>query len=126
MSRETLLRSCYLANAALLIAHEIDSAYWREWELFGLDGGIGGFVLAHVPLALAIVWGYGALTTGRRAGLWMSALLALGGLAAGLIHGTFLYLGHPQFRTPVSVGVIAATVFVSLVQSWVVPRALRR
>jgi len=24
----------YLANTALLIAHEIDSAYWKEWELF--------------------------------------------------------------------------------------------
>ena len=30
----------YLANTALLIAHEIDSAYWKEWELFHLPGGI--------------------------------------------------------------------------------------
>jgi hypothetical protein len=24
----------YLTNAVLLINHEIDSAYWKEWELF--------------------------------------------------------------------------------------------
>jgi hypothetical protein len=51
----TLLRRLYLANAAFLIADEIDSAYWHEWDLFGLGGGIGGFVLLHVPLAVAIL-----------------------------------------------------------------------
>ncbi|MHA1463081.1 MAG: DUF6713 family protein, partial [Candidatus Heimdallarchaeota archaeon] len=24
----------YMVNAVLLILHEIDSAYWKEWELF--------------------------------------------------------------------------------------------
>jgi hypothetical protein len=26
----------YLTNAVLLINHEIDSAYWKEWEIFKL------------------------------------------------------------------------------------------
>lgn len=30
----------YLLNAALLITHEIDSAYWHELEPFGIRGGI--------------------------------------------------------------------------------------
>ena len=33
-----LLVWLYLTNAVLLINHEIDSAYWKEWELFKLPG----------------------------------------------------------------------------------------
>ena len=28
----------YLADLTLLVVHEIDSAYWKEWELFHLPG----------------------------------------------------------------------------------------
>lgn len=34
-------------NAALLVTHEIDAAYWKEWELFGLPGTEGGFLVLH-------------------------------------------------------------------------------
>ena len=29
----------YFVNSVLLIVHEIDSAYWEEWNLFRLPGG---------------------------------------------------------------------------------------
>jgi|GEM_PF-228517 hypothetical protein len=126
MSNHTVLCRLYLANTAFLIAHEIDSAYWHEWNLFGLGGGIGAFVLLHVPLAAAVLWGFGALRTGARSGLWMSILLAVAGLSAGAIHGAFLLSGRPEFRTPVSIGVIAVTALLSLIQMWAAARALRR
>jgi hypothetical protein len=34
----------YLTNATLLCVHEIDSAYWHEWSLFGIPGGIQLFL----------------------------------------------------------------------------------
>ena len=37
---EDILFWVYLANAVLLIVHEIGSAYWKEWDLFRLPGGI--------------------------------------------------------------------------------------
>jgi hypothetical protein len=40
-----LLLWLYLVNAVLLINHEIDSAYWKEWELFKLPGSISGFLI---------------------------------------------------------------------------------
>jgi hypothetical protein len=126
MPNHIALCRLYLANAAFLIAHEIDSAYWHEWDLFGLAGGIGAFVLLHVPLAAAVLWGFGALRTGARSGLWMSVLLATVGLSAGAIHGAFLLSGRPEFRTPVSIGVIAVTALLSLIQMWTAARALRR
>jgi hypothetical protein len=121
----TTLRRLYALNAALLLAHEIDSAFWHEWELFGLGGGIGAFVLMHVPLVLGIFWGFERLVSGTRAGLWMSAVLALAGLAAGAIHSCFLLAGNTAFRHPVSIGVLAATVLVSIPQLVLALRALR-
>jgi hypothetical protein len=46
-----------LTNSVLLINHEIDSAYWKEWELFRLPGGIAGFLLIHFPLLFLILYG---------------------------------------------------------------------
>ena len=51
------LRWVYLANAVLLILHEIDSAYWREWELFRIPGGIALFLALHVPLLSVVLLG---------------------------------------------------------------------
>ncbi len=115
----------YALNAAILVAHEIDSAYWREWEMFGLGGGIGGFVLSHVPLVLVVLWGFERLLASARAGLWTSLLLSLAGLGGAAIHSAFLLAGHPEFRHPVSLGVLAATAVVSLPQLVLTALALR-
>ena len=40
----------YLVNVVLLILHEKDSTYWKEWNLFHLPGGLTGFLLIHFPL----------------------------------------------------------------------------
>jgi len=45
----------YLINAILLINHEIDSAFWKEWELFKLLGGIGGFLILHFPIRTVLI-----------------------------------------------------------------------
>ena len=44
-----LLFWLYIVNLTLLILHEMDSAYWKEWQLFHLPGGVGGFLLIHLP-----------------------------------------------------------------------------
>ncbi|MGD0589579.1 MAG: DUF6713 family protein [Bacteroidota bacterium] len=31
-----------MLNLTLLIIHEIDSTFWKEWNLFRLPGGIQG------------------------------------------------------------------------------------
>jgi len=54
---EKILFWIYLANAVLLISHEIDSAYWKEWDLFKLPGGITGFLIIHFPLLFFILYG---------------------------------------------------------------------
>ena len=99
----------YWLTASLLIVHEIDSAYWREWELFGLPGGIAGFLAIHVALALLVLWGYERVIARARSGVWMSLAVGAGGVATAVIHGAFLARGALEFRTPASIVVIAAT-----------------
>ncbi len=121
-----MLRKLYLVNAALLTVHEIDSAYWREWELFHLPGGSSAFLALHVPVVVLVLWGYGQLLSGSQAGLWMSVALACAGVLALLIHGSFLLLGRPEFRTAASLAALAAAGLVSFVQLGVAVGTWRR
>ena len=121
-----MLEKTYLASATLLVVHEIDSAYWREWELFHLPGGLTGFLALHLPLVLLVFWGYGQVLAGSRAGLWLSLALAAAGAFALLVHGWFLLQGRPEFRTPASIAVLVAAGLVSALQATLVTGALRR
>jgi hypothetical protein len=112
-----LLRALYVWNAALLVAHEVDAAHWREWELFRLPGGEGAFVAIHVVLAAAVLWGYGRLAAGAESGLVASIVLAAAGALATAIHGGLLAAGRPEFRTPASLAVLAATGVLSVLQA---------
>jgi len=106
----------YLVNAVLLIDHEIDSAYWKEWDLFGLKGGVGGFLLLHIPLLGTILYGLVLVAQRTIAGLILSLLLCFGGLFAFSIHTYFLRRGHAEFKAPVSQLLLVGTLVVSLVQ----------
>jgi hypothetical protein len=76
-----------VANAVLLINHEINSAYWQEWELFHLPVGLTGFLLVHFPLLLLALSGLVLVSQQRPAGLVASLLLSLGGIF-GCISGS--------------------------------------
>ena len=106
----------YLINAVILINHEIDSAYWKEWELFRLPGGIAGFLLLHFPLLFIILYGLVLLDRGTTAGLILSLILSLGGMFAFSIHTYFIRLGKHEFSTPISQMILWGTLLVSIPQ----------
>lgn len=107
----------YLFNATLLIVHEIDSAYWKEWELFGMKGGIGSFVLTHIPLVFIILWGVVQMHLGTSAGLILSLIMGVAGIGGFSIHTYFIKKGRPEFNTPVSRLILAIILPVSLTQA---------
>lgn len=119
-----LAANLYLANAVVLITHEIDSAYWREWELFNLPGGIQLFLMLHIVLIGLVLYGYRLVILWGHAARLCSYLLASSGMLAVLIHGVFLLIGTPQFRSPTSLMLLAATLVLSLAQM-VVARSLK-
>ena len=106
----------YLANGILLINHEIDSAYWKEWELFRLPGGITAFLLLHFPILFVVLYGLVLVDRQTIAGLILSLVLSCGGVFAFSIHTYFLRRGREEFRSRISILLLVATLLVSLVQ----------
>jgi hypothetical protein len=106
----------YLVDSVLLIIHEIDSAYWKEWDLFGLPGGIAGFLALHFPLLLFVLGGLVMLSRGSASGLVFSLVVALGGVFAFSIHTYFLKKGRTEFDTVVSKGLLGILLIVSCAQ----------
>ena len=111
-----LLFWLYLVNSVFLINHEIDSAYWKEWELFRLPGGITGFLLIHFPLLLFVLYGLILVSRNSLSGLIFSCILSLGGIFAFTIHTYFIKRGRNEFNKPLSRFILLATLVVSIAQ----------
>lgn len=106
----------YLSNAVLLINHEIDSSYWKEWKLFKLPGGITGFLLLHFPLLFFILYGLILVAGNSAPGMIFSLILCFAGIFAFSIHTYFLKKGHHEFDKPISKFILVAVLIVSLIQ----------
>jgi hypothetical protein len=122
MTPRHVAANLYLGNSVVLITHEIDSAYWHEWELFGLPGGIQLFLILHIFLLGIVLWGYRSVVLWARGARIYSYLLASAGILAVLIHGGFLAAGTPQFRSPTSLALLSGTLILSIWQIAVVKR----
>ena len=107
----------YLTNAILLITHEIDSAFWKEWELFKLPGGIGGFLIMHFPILFLILYGLVLVSQQLFLGLIVSMVLSAGGIFAFCIHMAFIRRGRHEFNTPVSRFILTLMLVVSAIQA---------
>ena len=112
-----LLFWLYLVNATLLINHEIESAYWKEWELFRLPGGITLFIVLHLPLVFIVLWGLALLLQGSWWGLVISLVLSGSGVFAFCIHRYFVQKGHQQFTLAISQILLWWILAVSLAQA---------
>lgn len=106
----------YLINATLIITHEIDSAYWKEWELFKLPGKINFFLILHIFLVFIILLGIVLLLNNLLWGLILSLILSLAGIFAFSIHRWFISKGHSEFKTTVSQSILVTTLIISLIQ----------
>jgi len=105
-----------MINSILLINHEIDSAYWKEWEIFKIPGGIIGFLLLHFPLLFFVLYGLVLVSSGSSSGLIFSLILCLSGIFAFVIHAYFLKKGRREFDKPISKIILTLVVFASVFQ----------
>ena len=112
----TLLFLLYIAGLTLLILHEMDSTFWKEWDLFHLPGGQPGFLLMHLPLWPLAIYGALQVWNGTSAGTIYAIVVAAAGLIGFGLHTYFLRTGHPEFDTPVSKGILWAMLLVSIAQ----------
>lgn len=106
----------YFITAILLINHEIDSAYWKEWNLFGLPGGIGLFLVLHFPILAFILYGLVLVHERSFRGTIFAAILGISGVFAFSIHLFFLRKGRSEFKAPVSIAILVTLLITSLAQ----------
>lgn len=106
----------YVVNSVFLIIHEIESAYWKEWELFKLPGDLTGFLLVHIPLLLVVFAGLVALVKLAAAGLIISIAVSLSGMFAFGIHSWFIHIGKPGFSLVISRIILRTVLVLSFVQ----------
>jgi hypothetical protein len=114
----------YALNFGLLFTHEIDSAYWREWNLFGIPGGIQFFLLVNFALFIAAIFGYSQLLKLKQSGYWFSLLLAAAGVFSFTIHTFFIFMGHSEFTLLGSELLLGIILLVSIAQAILIVRVL--
>jgi Family of unknown function (DUF6713) len=124
MASEAWPATLYLLNFALLLTHQIDSAYWREWDLFHMPGGLQLNLLLNFVLLVVGLSGFELVIQGASAGQAFALILAAGGVFAFVIHAYFLLRGNVSFRLPASVAVLASLFVVSIAQAVVTLRVL--
>jgi len=115
---EARLDHLYVWTATLLLAHQIDSAYWQEWNLFGMPGGAQGFVLINIPVVLFFLYGLVQVVRAPRVGARFALALSLCGIGAFFIHLWFVWQGHPEFQVPTSLAVLSGSLVASLGLGW--------
>ena len=106
----------FLANATVLITHQIDAAYWHEWELFLIPGGNQVNLLLNIPIIALVMYAHSRVVSNLHTGVAFYKLLAaLGFLTVG-IHSTFFLLGSESFIQPMSIALLVATFVLSVWQ----------
>ena len=116
MKRKRLVLRIYLFNLALLATHEIDSAFWHEWKLFSLPGGIGLFLILNFILLLLFLFGIERVADWIKGAATFSYLLAASGIFAFGIHTYFILRGNPEFTSVISYSILILTLVTSVVQ----------
>ena len=76
----------YIINSTLLLLHEIESAYEKEWEILKLPGKITGFLLLHIPIIILIFYGLIEIDKNSTIGLIFGIVTGIGGVIPFIVH----------------------------------------
>lgn len=80
----------YILNSTLLLLHEIESGFEREWEILKLPGEITGFLVMHVPLIVILFYGLLEIDKQSQTGLALGVITGIGGVLPFLVHKVFV------------------------------------
>jgi len=112
----------YIWTFALGTVHCVDSAYWHEWEVLRLPGGIDAFLIESLALALPFLYGLSRLAKNAPSGLTYAVVLSMVSLAGVALHAVLLLQGGTEFRTVAS---IVTLVLMFAFASWLLHEAVR-
>lgn len=96
----------YVSTLTRLIAHQIDAAYWREWEMFLLPGGVQLFDVFNLLAFPPLLFGLRAVVLGNKSAVRYSMVTGALALLTFAIHLGFFLGGFSQFNLPLSAAII--------------------
>ena len=95
----------YIANATLLLLHEVESAYEKEWEILKLPRRITGFLLLHIPIIILLFYGLTEIEKNSTIGLIVGIILGIGGVIPFIVHKV-IFKTPDKFNLPISNAII--------------------
>jgi len=101
----------YLATLLSLIVHQIDAAFWHEWTMFHVPGGIQGFLVFNLLAVGVLLHGYRHVILRTSSARTYAGVCGMTGVATAIIHVLFAVAGRDEFHLPLSI----ATLFACLV-----------
>jgi len=96
------MEKSYTLTMCILMVHQIDAAFWQEWEMFFLPGGIQGFLIFNILIIPVVLFGYKQVLLKTSKSTKYSYFCAGLGLFTFTIHTVFYLLGNNQFTLPLS------------------------
>lgn len=103
----------YILNATLLLLHEIESAYEKEWEILKLPGKITGFLLMHIPIIFLLFFGLIEIYKQTSTGMIIGIISGVGGLIPFIVH-KLLIKKDESFNKKISNMIIFLNIFTGL------------
>ncbi len=111
-----LLTWIYIINLTLLLLHEIESAYWKEWEILKLPGGITGFIVMHFPLIILLLFGLVELRDQTLTGYIFALINGIAGVIPFLVHNVLVRV-EGKFRLFISQFIIYMNMITGIILS---------
>jgi hypothetical protein len=109
-------RALFLLNDTVLITHQIDAAFWHEWELFRIPGGNQVNLLLNLPIIGLVLYAQSQVAGGSGRAPALYKLIAYLGFLTVAVHAGFFVAGSATFVQPVSIALLAATAVLSCLQ----------
>ena len=88
----------FAVQIALLATHQVDAAFWHEWDVFGVPGGIPFFLAFHFGAMLVLLASFAAVASGHSSAPSRSAPLRRAGSPPRSTRSSSLEIASPSGR----------------------------
>jgi hypothetical protein len=76
----------YILSVTLLILHEIESGYEKEWEILKLPVKITGFLILHIPIIFILFYGLYSIIQYPQTKVIIAIIIGVAGFIPFLVH----------------------------------------
>jgi hypothetical protein len=104
----------YILNVTLLLLHEIESGYEKEWEILKLPGKITGFLLLHIPIIFIFFYGLYFIMHYPQMKMIISIIMGASGFIPFFVH-RIIVNKKEYFNKPISNIIIIGNIIVGII-----------